>query len=93
MKSTAYLINTARGELIDEKALLKALQKKWIAGAALDVMCNEVGGAHLKNNPLLEYAKTNNNLLIVPHLGGATYEAMQVTEDFIADLVKKHFKK
>ncbi len=91
MKPTAYLINTARGEIIDEKALLKALQKKWIAGAALDVMWNEVGGAHLKNNPLIEYAKTHNNLLIVPHLGGATYEAMQVTEDFIADLVKMHF--
>lgn len=93
MKPTAYLINTARGEIIDEKALLKALQKKWIAGVALDVMCNEVGGEHLKNNPLVQYARTHANLLIVPHLGGATYEAMQVTEDFIADLVKKHFKK
>lgn len=93
MKPTAYLINTARGEIIDEKALLKALQKKWIAGAALDVMWNEVGGAHLKNNQLLNYSITNNNLLIVPHLGGATYEAMQVTEDFIADLAKKHFEK
>ncbi len=93
MKPTAYLINTARGEIIDEAALLKALQKKWIAGAALDVMHNEVGGEHLKNNPLIKYAKTNTNLLIVPHLGGATYEAMQVTEDFIADLVKRHSEK
>lgn len=92
MKPTAYLINTARGEIIDEDALLKALQKKWIAGAALDVMWNEVGGAHLKNNPLVEYARTHINLLIVPHLGGATYEAMQITEDFIADLVKKYLE-
>ncbi|KKU94209.1 MAG: D-isomer specific 2-hydroxyacid dehydrogenase NAD-binding protein [Parcubacteria group bacterium GW2011_GWA1_48_11b] len=81
MKSTAYLINTARGEIIDEKALLKALENKWIAGAALDVMRDEVGGKHLKNNPLVKYAKTHDNLLIVPHLGGATYEAMHVTED------------
>jgi D-3-phosphoglycerate dehydrogenase len=93
MKSSAYLINTARGEVIDEKALVKALQKKWIAGAALDVVWNEDGkGAHLKKNPLIEYAKKNKNLIIVPHIGGATYEAMQVTEDFIADLVKKYSK-
>src|SRR3989344_3771627 len=92
MKSTAYLINTARGEIIDEKALLKALENKWIAGAALDVMRDEVGGKHLKNNPLVKYAKTHDNLLIVPHLGGATYEAMHVTEDFIADLIKKYVR-
>lgn len=91
MKPNVHLINTARGEIIDEKALLKALKNKWLAGAALDVLWDERGdGAHLKNNPLIEYAKANNNLLIVPHLGGATYEAMAVTEDFIAELVKKH---
>ncbi len=95
MKPGAYLINTSRGEIIDEKALLAALNSQKIAGAALDVLWNEVGGEHLKNNPLVEYARNSNrnNLLIVPHLGGATYEAMQVTEDFIADLVKKHFSK
>ncbi len=92
MKPTAYLINTSRGEIIDEKALLKALESGWLAGAALDVMRNEVGGKHLKNNPLIKYAKTHNNLLIVPHLGGATYEAMHVTEDFVADLVRKYVK-
>lgn len=94
MKPTAYLINTARGEIIDEKALLKALKNKWIAGAALDVMTNERSdSSHLKNNPLFRYAMTHNNLLIVPHLGGATYEAMQITEEFIADLVKKYASK
>ena len=55
-------------------------------------MRDEVGGKHLKNNPLVKYAKTHDNLLIVPHLGGATYEAMHVTEDFIADLVKKYVR-
>lgn len=92
-KPGAYLINTARGEIIDEAALLRALKDKRIAGAALDVLWNESGdGRHLKNNPLVDYARTNSNLLIVPHLGGATYEAMQVTEDFIADLVKKSLR-
>ncbi len=92
MKPTAHLINTARGEIIDEQALLKALKKKWLAGVALDVLWNEAGdGSHLKNNPLIAYARQSNNLIIVPHLGGATYEAMAITEDFIADLVRKHF--
>lgn len=94
MKPNAFLINTARGEIIDEKALLKALKQKWIKGAALDVIWNERGdGAHLKNNPLVAYVRKNKNLIIVPHLGGATYEAMQITEEFIADLVKKYFRK
>jgi len=94
MKPNAYLINTSRGEIIDEQDLSKALKEKWIAGAALDVLTNESNkGDHLKNNPLIEYAKKNNNLLIVPHLGGATYEAMAVTEDFIAKLVTQYLKR
>jgi D-3-phosphoglycerate dehydrogenase len=93
MKPTAHLINTARGEIIDEKALLKALHRKWIAGAALDVIWDEAGdGSHLKGNPLMTYARTSQNLIIVPHIGGAAYEAMHVTEKFIANLVKKYCK-
>jgi len=90
MKPEAVLINTARAEIIERGALEKALKEKWIAGAAVDVMWDEEGdGGHLKNSSLLEYAKINSNLLIAPHFGGATYEAMQITEEFIADLVKK----
>lgn len=91
MKPTAYFINTSRGEIIDEAALLAALKNKWIAGAALDVMKNEVGGRHLKNNPLLNYAKKNKNLIIVPHIGGATHEAMHTTEEYIANSVLKFY--
>lgn len=93
MKPSAVLVNTARGELIEKGALEKALAKKWIAGAAIDVMWDERSdGRHLKNNPLVDYAKKNQNLIIVPHLGGATFEAMEITQEIIADLVKKHFK-
>jgi D-3-phosphoglycerate dehydrogenase len=94
MKPSAFFINTARAEILEKGALEKALQEKWIAGAAIDVMWDEKGdGSHLRDNPLLELAHKSNNLLIVPHIGGATYEAMQITEDFIADLVKKHFSR
>lgn len=90
MKPTSYLINTARAELIEKKALIKALKQKWIAGAALDVLWDEAGaGSHLKRDPLWDYARKHSNLLIVPHIGGATYEAMHLTEEFIAEQVAK----
>lgn len=89
MKPTAYLINTARAELIEKGVLEKALKNKWIAGAGVDVMWDEKGdGSHLKKSQLLEYAKKNKNLIILPHIGGATFEAMETTQDYIAELAK-----
>ena len=94
MKPSAYLINTARAELIEKGALEKALKNKWIAGAGVDVMWDEKGdGSHLKNNILLEYAKKNKNLIILPHIGGATFEAMETTQDYIAELVRNFVSK
>lgn len=94
MKRTGYFINTARAELIERNALITALTQKWIAGAAVDVMWDERGdGTHLKKDPLWAYAKRHTNFIIVPHIGGATYEAMQVTEDFIADQVVRYVHK
>lgn len=93
MKPPAYLINTARAELIEQGALEKALKGKWIAGAAVDVMWDEKGdGSHLKTSALLAYAKKNKNLIILPHIGGATFEAMATTQDYIAELVFKNIK-
>lgn len=60
MKPTAYVINTARGPLIDEGALYKALKEKWIAGAGIDVMEQE---PPTKENPLLSL----DNIIITPH--------------------------
>lgn len=94
MKPTAYLVNTARAEIMEKGALESALKNKWIAGAAVDVMWDEEGsGKHLADSELWKIAKENKNILIVPHIGGATYDAMQITEEFIADLVKKELVK
>ncbi|MBI4132329.1 MAG: hydroxyacid dehydrogenase [Candidatus Sungbacteria bacterium] len=85
MKPTAYYINTARGELNDEAALLEALRRRRMAGAALDVLANEdPRGGHVRSHPLVRYARSRKNLIIVPHLGGATFESMAKTEEFIA---------
>jgi len=61
MKKTAYLINTSRGPIVDEKALCKALKNKWIASAALDIMEKEPPDW---KNPLLNL----DNLIVTPHI-------------------------
>ena len=73
MKTSAYLINMARGGIVDEDALYRVLSQKRIAGAALDVMENEPPG---KNHPLFQL----NNAIFTPHLGAVTREASKRAE-------------
>jgi D-3-phosphoglycerate dehydrogenase len=70
MKRSAFLINAARGGIVDEKALLAALQKKKLAGAALDVIANEPPE---KDHPLFKL----DNVIWTPHLGAVTLEASE----------------
>ena len=66
MKKTAILINTARGPIINEKALVKALTEQWIFGAGLDVYENEP--------ELSEELKRLKNVVLQPHTGSGTIE-------------------
>jgi len=66
MRPTAHLINTARGDVVDSKALIKALQERWIAGAGLDVFEGE---------PQIDPGfLALDNVALLPHLGSATEE-------------------
>ncbi|MDX1964647.1 MAG: NAD(P)-dependent oxidoreductase [Pirellulales bacterium] len=84
MRPGAYFINTARGELIDEAALLDSLQTGHLAGAAVDVLRDE-RSTGMAAHPLIQYAQTHDNLLITPHIGGNTRESLHKTEDFLAE--------
>lgn len=68
MKKTAYLVNLARGGVVEEAALLRCLSEKRIAGAAIDVLETE---PPTKDHPLLKL----DNVLFTPHIGGSTREA------------------
>jgi len=80
MKKTAFLINTARGSIINEKDLYVALKEKWIAGAALDVMEKEPPDW---GNPLLKL----DNLIITPHISFYSEESYIELKTKIADAV------
>jgi glycerate dehydrogenase len=82
MKRTALLINTARGGLVDERALVHALHEGWIAGAGLDVLSLE---PPRDGNPLLELRLPN--LVVTPHVAWASREAMHaVAEQLIGNI-------
>ncbi len=80
----AVVVNTARGGIIDEIALVEALRSGRVSGAALDVVGHEQNPAAWRESPLLDYARHHDNLLITPHIGGATFESMASTEIFMA---------
>ncbi|MEZ4423315.1 MAG: NAD(P)-dependent oxidoreductase [Gemmatimonadota bacterium] len=80
----AFVINTARGGVLDEDALLAALDTGRLGGAALDVLQGEEEGRPLRP-ALLERARGGDRLVVTPHIGGATWESMEKTEVFMAE--------
>ncbi len=90
IKKDGVLINTSRGAVIDEKALLSALKKKKFAGVACDVLSDEIQkGFHPLGNPLCQYARKHDNVIVTPHIGGAAFEAIDKTDVFIAQKIKR----
>jgi D-3-phosphoglycerate dehydrogenase len=77
MKETAYIVNTSRGEIIDERALYKALKGRWIAGAGLDVAAEEPLPA---NNKLL----TVDNCIVTPHAAFYSVKSLKDLQRYTA---------
>ena len=86
MKPTAYLINTGRGDLVDEQALRQALLDSTIAGAGLDVLSIEPPAS---GNPLIGTPRC----LITPHIAWATREARLRMMDIVARNIEAFFRR
>jgi len=86
MKPTAYFVNTSRGAVVNEDALVNILFHKLIAGAAIDVVENE---PHIPHN-LGSLAKYGKRLIITPHISGCTTESREKTQLFIANKIKEY---
>ena len=79
-----YLVNVARGSVVDEAALVEALQKKQIAGAGLDVFADEPRvSAELRNLQ---------NVVLTPHVGSATFETRKAMSDLALANLRAHFQ-
>jgi glycerate dehydrogenase len=83
MKREAVLINTARGGLVDEAALLRALNEGWIGGAGFDVLSKE---PPKEGNPLLDAQLPN--LIVTPHVAWSSDKAMQALADQLIDNIE-----
>jgi len=89
LKSGSMVINTARGEVLDEMALLDMLEQKKLKSAALDVLSIENTVNYQLEGRLFNYLKNNNNLLLTPHIAGASRMSMLKTEEYVAKKFKK----
>lgn len=83
MRPGSYLVNTARGEILDWKALREALGSGRLAGAGLDVFEGEFEpgfGERFPLHPFLQYVRNHDNVILTPHIGGSTVDAWRETE-------------
>ncbi len=89
IKPTAVLLNMGRGGIVDEKALARAIDGNYIAGAALDVLSAEpISG----DNPLLA-VRNPQKLFITPHIAWASREARQLLIKITAENIRSYFAK
>lgn len=90
MKRTAYLINTSRGKIVKEDDIISLLEENKIAGYGTDVLDGEIlfNDKSCNDHPLVYYAKKHGNVIILPHIGGMTYESRRDTDIFITNKLK-----
>jgi D-3-phosphoglycerate dehydrogenase len=88
----SILINTSRANIVDETAVAALLDSGHLAGAGIDVVTDERNETARRANPLLRYyseRERTGNLIVTPHIGGATFESMEMTEIFMAHKLLK----
>ena len=83
LKKGCFVINTSRGEIVDEQDLAALLESNQLGGLATDVLNYEMEERKRNESPLLKLAAKLDNIIITPHIAGATYESMWRTEEFV----------
>ena len=83
MPSDALLVNTSRGAVVDEQAVLEALDASTLGGYATDVLSGE-SASGMGHHPVVQRAAMDPRVLVTPHIGGATWESTHKTEEFLA---------
>ena len=88
MKQGVIFVNTARGDTVSSKALLKGLKSGKIGSIGIDVCNNEYSSSYLPNDPLITKSFTDKRIIVTPHVGGATHDAHNQVFKKLSDLIK-----
>ncbi len=91
LKPTAILVNTSRGAIVDEAAVLEALEAGRLAHYGCDVLEGETDGP-IADHPIVRYAHDHSNVLITPHVGGVSPDAIRRTAEFMAQKVAEFLR-
>jgi len=92
MKTNVLIVNTARGDIVNEADLINFLKKNKFAKYSTDVLANEVINNKLEND-LIRFSKKSNQVLITPHVAGMTLEGQMIAYNHAAELLKKTLNK
>ena len=90
MKKDSYFLNTARGGIVDEAALLESLKSNHLKAAAVDVVSNEQS-SDFSNHPMIKFAKSNRNLIVTPHIAGLTVDSQEKAALFAIKELENYF--
>lgn len=90
MKKGSYIINTSRGEIVNETDIIESLESGHLAGYATDVVDDEFG--NIENSELIKRTK-DLNIIVTPHIGGMTREAQEIAYNGVIDKFKKDNKR
>ena len=97
MNKESFLINTSRGEIINEKDLIFAIKKGYFKGVALDILANEESFLNnpkdLKNNSLFKLAKRRDNIFLFPHVAGSSLDAIDYLQKTTIAIICNKYKK
>jgi len=88
IKKGAIFVNTSRGELTDERALVESLKSGKLASVGVDVLSGE---PNIEQSPLWKHSQNNNNVIITPHIGGFCPDAVDKVVDFSCSRIINYF--